>query len=164
MADEDRKPLTTQERIAKLDKVLDEYEKQLGLPAFQDDLENTEVQRHIQMSQSQIEKLTPEDCAMAALILDSYSFHLQRALNRENARIGWAKHVLKDYISGKESQYTGSWESQYHQAIKGDDYAKDVFKIQGYAQRRADRITYLATAIKSTSDKFMNMQRAKGMK
>ena len=58
----------------------------------------------------------------------------------------------------------GSWESQFHQAIKGDDYASKIQKIKVYAQQRVDRTIFLATSIKNMSDLFKNLQMAKVMK
>jgi len=156
--------MTPRDRLDKLDEVLNEYEKGLGLPAFIEGQEDTEVQRYLSLGPRDREKLTLEDCAEAALVLGNYAFYLQRALNRENARINWATAVLKEFISGRESQYTGSWESQFFQATKEDGYASGVLRIQRYAQQRADRITYLSTSIKNLSDLFVNLQKAKVMK
>ena len=64
-------------------------------------------------------------------------------------------------ISGRESQYSGSWDSQYQQAVREDGYASKMNKIKVYAQQRADRITYLANSIRNLSDLFVNLQKAK---
>ena len=116
------------------------------------------------MGRQQMEKLSIEDCAQAAILLGGFSFHLQRCFNRENARVNWADSRLKKLIAGKEQQYSGSWDSQFQQAIKNDDFAKGLLKLKAYAQQRADRITYLATSVKNMSDLFKNLQMAKVMK
>ena len=67
-------------------------------------------------------------------------------------------------MSGKEQQYRGSWDSQFNQAVKDDDFARGLLKLKNYAQQRADRLTYLSTSVKNISDLFVNLQRAKVMK
>jgi len=156
--------MTPRDRLDKLDEVLNEYEKGLGLPAFIEGQEDTEVQRYLSLGPRDREKLTLEDCAEAALVLGNYAFYLQRALNRENARINWATAVLKEFISGRESQYTGSWESQFNQAVGEDSYTRKVLTIKRYAQQRADRVNYLSSSVKNIGDIFLSVQRSKAFK
>ena len=103
----------------------------------------------------------PPAAAEAALLLGGFSFYLQRSYNREIARVNWASSNLKKMIAGKERQYSGSWDSQYYQAVKEDSYAIKLESIKTYAQQRADRLTYLASSIKNLSDLYINLQRAK---
>ena len=158
------KPDFAKEQLAKIDAVLDEYETSLGLPTFHADFHDISAKQYLQLSRDQIEKLTPEQCSEAALLLASLSFHLQRSYNREVARINWADRTLKTCIAGKEQAYKGSWESQFNQAIKEDGYATKISNIKKYAQQRADRTNYLSSSIKNISDIFLNVQRAKATK
>lgn len=157
METENKTPLS---RMQFVDKTLDEYEAKIGLCKYQEKNES-EAERYLSMSRGQIEKLDIEGCAQAALTLSSFSFYIQRSYNREIARVKWADSLLKKIVAGRENQYSGSWESQYYQAVKNDDYTMGVYKIQQYAQQRAERLTYLATSIKSMADMFINLQRAK---
>ncbi len=165
MAENDTSSLTPKGRMEAVEKILDEYETALGLPRFQEDyVGESEVTTYIEMDRRSMEKLTLEDCAEIAIALDQFAFHLQRAVNRENARVNWATDLLKEMISGRECQYQGSWDSQFHQAVKGDAFTRQVAKIQRYAQQRSDRITYLANAVRNRSNLFINLQKAKVMK
>lgn len=155
---------TAKDRLSKLDSVLDEYESSLGIPTFTNDFHDDSAKKYLQLSRDQIEKFTPEQCAEAALLLASLSFHLQRSYNREVARVNWADQVLKTIVSGREQQYRGSWDSQFYQAVKEDGYATKVADIKKYAQQRADRLTYLASSIKNISDIFLSVQRSKAFK
>ena len=155
---------TAKDRLSKLDSVLDEYESSLGIPTFTNDFHDESAKKYLQLSRDQIEKFTPEQCAEAALLLASLSFHLQRSYNREVARVNWADQVLKTIVSGREQQYRGSWDSQFYQAVKEDGYATKVADIKKYAQQRADRLTYLASSIKNISDIFLSVQRSKAFK
>tara|TARA_R110000765_G_scaffold18989_2_gene50395 strand:+ start:1048 stop:1482 length:435 start_codon:yes stop_codon:yes gene_type:complete len=140
---------------------LDEYEGSLGMSQYTSEFHDPSVKNYMSMPRQQMEKLTVEECAEAALLLGGFSFYLQRSYNREVARVNWANSCIKNMLAGRESQYSGSWDSQYNQAIKEDGYASKLKKIQVYAQQRADRLTYLANSVKNISDLFVNLQRAK---
>ena len=94
------------ERLDALDSVLDEYEKSLGLHKYAEDFHDNSVKSYMGMGRTEMEKLTLEECAEAALILGSFSFHLQRSYNRESARVNWAQSSLKETVSGRETQYS----------------------------------------------------------
>lgn len=149
------------EQLDKLDSALDAYEKGMGLPLYSAESQDESVKKYMALSRTEIEKLTLEECAEAALLLGGFSFYLQRSYNREIARVNWAESSLKSMISGRESQYSGSWDSQYHQAVKNDGHSSKLLRIKRYAQQRADRLTYLSTSVKNLSDLFTNLQRAK---
>jgi len=155
------KPNTATEQLVRLDSILDEYESSIGLPSYAADFHEPAVHGYMQMDRTSIEKLTLEECAEASLLLGSLSFHVLRSQNREVARVQWAQTSLKSVISGKESQYSGSWDSQYHQAIKDNDYARKLLAIKKYAQQRADRLIHIASSIKNMADLFLNLQKAK---
>lgn len=155
---------SAKEQLEKIDAVLDEYEASLGIPAFTNTFHDDSAKNYLQLSRDQIEKLTPDQCAEAALLLASLSFHLQRSYNREIARVNWADQTLKTLVAGREQQYRGSWDSQFHQAINEDDHTRKIANIKRYAQQRADRVTYLSSSIKNISDIFLSVQRAKAFK
>ena len=152
-------------QMEKLDVALDEYESKVGLSNFSETHANeSEVKKYMSMSREQMESLSIEDCAQAAILLGGFSFHVQRCYNREMARVKWADSKIKSIISGKENQYRGSWDSQWGQAVKENSHAKDLLRLKNYAQQRAERLTYLASSVKNISDLFVNLQRAKAMK
>jgi hypothetical protein len=155
---------TASDQLKKLDSVLDEYERSLGIPDFTDEFHDDSAKKYMSLSRVQIEKLTPVECTEAALLLGSLSFHMQRAYNREVARVNWAKQTLRSTVAGREQSYRGSWESQFNQAVGEDGYTSKVMQIQKYAQQRADRLTYLASSIKNIGEIFLAVQRTKVMK
>tara|TARA_R110001583_G_scaffold50182_1_gene156571 strand:+ start:426 stop:914 length:489 start_codon:yes stop_codon:yes gene_type:complete len=152
---------TAKERLDQVEAVLDEYEGKLGIGGYSEDFHDQSVKKYMSMPRQQMEKITVEECAEAALLLGGFSFYLQRSYNREVARVNWATSNLKKMISGREQQYSGSWDSQYYQAVKEDGYATKLDNIKTYAQQRADRLTYLATSVKNLSDLYINLQRSK---
>lgn len=161
MENKDSEPL---EQMKILDKALDEYECRAGLPAFLEKSLHKDIEKYLSMSRDQMEKLTIQDCAEIAVVISSFSFHLQRCLNRENSRVNWASNKLKEIISGKENQYRGSWDSQFNQAVQENSFTRKLLKLKNYSQQRSDRLTFLSSAAKHLSEMYMNLQRSKVIK
>ena len=149
------------ERLEKVDAVLDEYEEGIGLPKFNPIFHEDSAKKYLQLSRTHIEKLSPNECAEACILLTALAFHIQRSYNREIARVNWAAQTLKTTIAGREQAYKGSWESQFNQAVKEDGYTSKIDDIKRYAQQRADRLTYLSSSIKNMSDLYLNIQKTK---
>lgn len=161
MEEKNRTPL---DNLNRLDVLLDEYEGKNGLPQYVEKNNDDNIKKYLSISREQMEAMSIEDCANAALILGGFSFYLQRTVNRESARMTWAENMLKKIIAGKENNFRGSWDSQFQQAVNNDDYAKQLLKLKQYAQSRMDRLNYLSNSIRNMSDLFVNLQKAKAMK
>ena len=157
-----KESLTAKENMEKWDKALDEYENSIGLPPSVSNYSNSEARSFMSMGRKQIEKLSPEDCAQAALILNEMSLHVQRAFNREMARVNWAEDTIKDVVADDVGNHSGySYQERYYKAVKNNEYAKKLSKIKKYAQQRADRLTYVANSFNTRADIFLSIQRAK---
>jgi hypothetical protein len=155
---------TTKEQVEQWDKVLDEYESSIGLGQYQNThgFNDQELNIYFTMSRDQIEKLTPEDCAQISYRLAQYSFYLQRTLNREIARYNWAEETVKETIADEINNYKGyGYLEKSYQAIKHNDKAQSLHKIQKYAKQRMDRLSYLANGIKNLSDVILSVQKIK---
>jgi hypothetical protein len=145
------------------DNILDEYENSLGLPLYNSNvLPEKELNNYLIMDRTSLEKLGPEDCAQISYRLGQFSFHIQRTLNRENARYNWAEETIKETIADEINNYKGyGYLEKSTQAIKHNDKANNLNKIKKYAKQRADRLTYLASAIKNLSDILLSVQKTK---
>lgn len=160
--------MTTQQnsasdQISYWDKVLDEYEQSIGLPIYTaDTLPEAELNLYLTMDRQQLEKLSPEDCAQISYRLGQFSFHIQRTINRENARYNWADETLKETIADEINNYKGyGYLEKSMQATKHNDKANSLNKIKKYAKQRSDRLTYIATSIKNLSDILLSIQKIK---
>jgi hypothetical protein len=155
---------TTKEQVDQWDKVLDEYESSLGLGQYSQlhNFSEDELNNYFAMNRDAIEKLTPEDCAQISYRLAQYSFFLQRTLNREIARHNWAESTTKETIADEINNYKGyGFVEKSLQAIKHNDKAQALAKIQKYAKQRMDRLSYLANSVKNLSDIMLSVQRTK---
>jgi len=154
---------TSKDELEYWDKILDEYESSIGLPLINQNTENSEeLSGYLNMSRDVIEKLTPEDCAQIAYRLGQMSFHVQRTLNREIARHNWAEDTAKMVVSEELNNYKGyGYIEKFYQAVKNNEKASSLHKIQKYAKQRMDRLSYLANNLKNLSDIMLSIQRNK---
>jgi len=155
-------PNPAKEELEKWDKILDEYENSVGLPTFINQYRNVEATEYMHMTRGQIEKLSPQDCASAALILNELSFHIQRAYNREMARVNWAEDTIKNLVAHEVHGYKGySYAERLEQAIKNNTYASKLKRIKVYAKQRSDRLNFLSSNVNNRADIFLAVQRSK---
>ena len=157
--------MNTKEQVDSWDSVLDEYEKTIGFEKYKSDLfPESELQKYLTMNRDDLERLTPEDCAQIAYRLGQFSFHVQRTLNREIARVNWSEETIKDVIADEVNNYKGyGYIEKSLQAIKNNDKAASLNKIKKYAKQRSDRLQYLAGNIKNLSDILLSIQKIKVM-
>lgn len=160
---ESNKTLSSSEQVNYWDKILDEYENSIGLPIYNSGfLPENELNEYLSMNRDSLEKLAPEDCAQISYRLVQFSFHLQRTLNRENARYNWADESIKETIADEINNYKGyGYIEKSVQAIKHNEKANALNRIKKYAKQRSDRLTYLASSIKNLSDILLSIQKTK---
>jgi hypothetical protein len=150
------------EEVRKWDRILDEYESRTGLMPFLNDYTNTEAMHFLNMGRNQIEKLTPADCGAASLVLNELAFHIQRAYNREIARVNWSDSTIKSILANEVNNYKGySYAERLQQAIRGNSHARKLWKINLYAKQRADRLNFLSSSINNRVDIFLSIQRTR---
>lgn len=155
--------MNTKEAVAEWDKVLDEYEKEIGLGSYVSNIfSEDELNTYFQMSRNHIEKLTPEECVEIAYRLGQFSLHTQRTINRENARIHWAEENIKEAIADELNNYKGyGYIEKSSQAIKHNERANKLNQIKKYATQRSDRLQFVANSIKNLSDIMMTVSKTK---
>ena len=153
---------TAKDQLEKWDKILDEYENSVGLPFFGSSLSDSESHQFLNMNRNEIEKMSPEDCAQAALILNGLAFHVQRAYNREIARVNWSESSMKEIVASEVQSYKGySYNERFQQAVKNNEHSRSLNKIKRYAQQRADRLSFLSSSLSNRADIFLAVQRSK---
>lgn len=155
--------MKTKEEIQYWDNILDEYEKGIGIPKYtENSFEENELQEYLTMNRNVIEKLSPEDCAQISMRLAQFAFHIQRTINREQARHNWADETTKEVIANELNNYKGyGYVEKSYQAINGNEKASKLNKIKKYAKQRMDRLSFLANNIKNLSDILLSIQRTK---
>lgn len=155
--------MNTKDQVNEWDKILDEYEKSIGIASYNSNLlPEDELNYYFQMNRDQLEKLTPDDCGQIAYRLGQFALHIQRSLNREQARMNWADETIKETIADELNTYKGyGYVEKSIQAIKHNEKAIALNKIKKYAKQRSDRLQYIANSIKNLSDIMLTISRTK---
>ncbi len=155
--------MNTKEQVNEWDRVLDEYEKSIGIGLYKPDcFSEEELNTYFQMSRDELEKTTPEVCGEIAYRLGQFAFHIQRSINRELSRLNWADETIKEIIADELNNYKGyGYVEKSLQAIKHNEKALSLNKIKKYAKQRSDRLQYLANSIKHLSDIMLSIQKTK---
>ena len=154
---------SSKEELQYWDKILDEYENSIGLSEFSANvIPSEEINKYTSMNRDEIEKLSPEDCAQISYRLAQFSLHIQRTLNRENARLNWAEETIKETIADDINNYKGyGYLEKSSQAIKHNEKAMALNKIKKYAKQRSDRLTYISSCVKNLSDILLSINKTK---
>jgi hypothetical protein len=157
------KVMTSKEELEHWDNILDDYENQIGFTKYKSSLlPESELNHYLTMNRDELEKLTPDDCGQIAYRLSQFSFHVQRTINREQARHDWAEDTTRSVIADEINSYKGyGYLEKSLQAIKHNDKAKSLDKIRIYAKQRIDRLSYLANSINNLSHILLNIQKLK---
>jgi hypothetical protein len=117
--------LNAAERLEKVNKALDNYEKTISVIPIE---YNKEVESYLTMNVAKIELMKAEECGIASILLAQYEWHLQKAANVELANINWCDAELKRTIHKNSIEiipYTGVDERK-DRAIENDEYAKKL--------------------------------------
>jgi len=160
---EEQTTISAKDKLFKIDTILDEYEKSVGLPACKSPGTEDELNKYFLMNRKEIESLTPEDCSEISVRLMQFGFYLQRLCNREKSRIIWVKQKLIEYIAKQLNSYDKftKYDIKVALIIKEDNYAYDLQQILTYAEQRFTRLELLSLNIKNLSDVISSVKISK---
>lgn len=145
----------------RFDSLLDNYEKSIGLSSIPNNVEFP-CMKFLYLSQEEIRKMTAEDCSEACVLLNNFSFHLSRTINREKSKLRWCNEKIFKTVSERLTEYRYfSPEERMALAVKDDDYAQKIKSLSVKIQARIDRIEYLPIRIEKVSDMFSNLAYSK---
>ncbi len=153
---------TVEERAEALDNLLAEYEERLGVGAVFHPEGEAESKRLVGMPPSQLHKMTAEECGEAAYTLRQFAYHLQKAANRELARVNWANESIRRVIATIVAHTRGaSAEERRALAIREDDVATKYDVIRVLAQTRIDRLSFLGIRVSEMARSLEALQQTK---
>lgn len=152
--------LKVDERLVEVEAILEEYEKSLGIEiAFESDKYN-----FLNITPSQLRKMSPEECGEVAFVLSQKSMHVQYEINKHSQRINWAKTNIDTMIAGSIDSYGGKftpYENRKMMAIKDNDYTSRLHQIMVKAQQVIDRLSYIPSKIAYMSKTLLELQTTK---
>lgn len=148
--------------VDKLDEILDQFEKDLGIvPRTKP---NPEVELLMRLTRAELKVLSPEDCSEAAIILEQYSFYIQRVFNLDKARHDWCVEQVNRLIAPTLNQY-GTNYTKYDEkrmlAVKDNDVASKLDFQRIKSMNRMNRLEYLSGKVGSYAHKFNKLAESK---
>ena len=154
---------TITEQMDKIQTVLDEYEKSVGLNINYHENSFDDIDTYMNMDRTALNKLMPEDCAEISYRLSQQSFFIQKAINKEQSRITWAKGYINTIVAKEISSYD-KWikhESKVCLICENNSVANMLQKIVQFAQQRVDRLSFYTNGLHSLSHAIESVGRAK---
>ena len=153
--------LKVDNRLAEVEKILDDFEKSLGIIPTT----NTEETTHIfSMKSEQLRKLSAEQCGEYAFILSQQTLYIQHQINRNNQRISWADSNIDAITCGQVNNYGGQYTpfaEKKMMAIKDNGYAKKLLEIKNKAKLVIDRLEYIPARINYMCKTLLELQQTK---
>ena len=158
---QDTKQLSIEERLGKIDLLLQEYESGLGIPkTFK--INTQDVEGYLQMSRDELKILDMEECAEISFALSQASFYIQKESNKERAKFNWADAQINGIIASKVSEYKGaSFEERKLKAISDNSATMTLNKIKVNAKLRIDRLDGISQQIQFMSKSINDLKFAK---
>jgi len=148
--------------LAHLDRILNQYELSLGLPANINPNTASEATRLLALDHSQLPRMSAVECGEAAVVLLFFSAHLQRAVNVESSRVRWADESIKRLIGAKLGHQKGyGYEERRLGAISQNQAAQKLERIRVHALIRQDRISFLAAKVEALAKALDGLRQAK---
>ncbi len=153
---------TIDERLKNLDAALDKFEKDASMPENTPPGPETELNEYLHMDRNDMERLSGADCAAIAYRLGQFSMYVQRMINRDKARLTWARTQLASFVTN-DADYDKfrKFEVAVELLAKSNTAVARLSTIMRWSQQRVDRLDYVATSLKNLSDIMITNQRAK---
>lgn len=151
-----------EKQVEQLDRILDEYEDRIGIkrPEY-----NKEVDEYLELTKTKMTLMSYEECVQARYLLEQYSFHLLKILNKEKSRAEWCKTNIDIIYARDAKQYKGaswqSWEETRGLVIAGNTYAQKLNQIWIKARNRIVRLDGLPEKISFMSKALYSLEQCK---
>jgi hypothetical protein len=135
---------TLKEKLSDVEKLLDEYEKKIGLPALKD-CDEIEC---LNWTLDDIKNKTSEQLYDQLFVLSSFSLNIQRVINHKTTRANWAASNLRIVFGAEAQSYPiYSYEGQKNAVIANNEYALRLHELVTNSQAVIDRLSYLPAKI-----------------
>lgn len=150
-------PRTIRQKLEKFDENLRALDEALGIDLAASSID---ISEYLSMSRHQIESLTPEVAARISHEITIASFHIQKTINRNTARLNWCKHSLGEILGICARDYSRifGWEEKRLTIIADNSVAGKLnHRIMEY-QGRVDSLNNLTLSLKDIASSCKNIQ------
>jgi hypothetical protein len=151
--------LSASQKVARVNELLDDYEKSKGLPKFE---ANPEATKYLNLSLKELRSISAEEAGESNVILAQYALAIQRALNEEIAIVSFCETELRRVLSNEMNQYKApSIEERKAKAIEGNEYARNLDKLRSQSKARVDRLSFIPNRIDAIRISLSELQQTK---
>lgn len=126
----------------KMDESLDKFELGIGIPKMKE----TDVAQYLNMNAETLNRLTAEECAEGAYLLNQEALYVQRTINKYKAHMDWANSRIMRAIAGDIENHGGRFtrdDARRVMAIKSNSAAQELQVIVDRAERVIARLSYV---------------------
>jgi uncharacterized protein YjeT (DUF2065 family) len=153
---------SVEERLGAVEAALDDFEDGLGLPRGQPVASQSAVRELLEATPEQLRSMGAIELGEGAVLLEQFAFHVQRAVNRQQARARRCEEGIKKALSGSiHRQQASSAEERKMMAIANNSVAERLHAAMVDAQLRIDRLAYLAQRANDMSRAIMALASTK---
>jgi|SRR5690606_29636761 len=149
------------DKLKYVEEKLEEFERRVGLPP---QLNHSESEKYLDLTENQIRAMTADDCMVASLLLAQLATHIQRLLNRENAILKFCDDEIWRAICDQVDEYRQvgqSFDERKYLTIKNNEYASKLSKYKLRATTRVEQLSYVAGRIDVQSDRLKSLSFSK---
>ncbi len=144
------------------DRTLDAWERSMGLPADCPAAVEVEATRLLQLDPDSLRVMTAAQCGEAAYSLELFALYLQKAANREQARLTRADERLARILPPLLSQRREYMlEERRLHAVAASPEARAVDALRAEARIRLDRLAYLASRVSALARILTELQKTR---
>jgi len=150
---------TNSKSVEIVQQILEEYKKDL-IP--QSDSVK-EIAQYVKMSRNELEKLTPEQCAIMNHRFIQYATYMQKLYNIERARLNQTQKWLLKAVAPLLDNYDKyvKFDIKVELIARENSYVNDLNKVMEGAQHRLDKLTFMADCMKDQGASLKNIQYVK---
>jgi hypothetical protein len=149
------------ERLAAIQKSLDEYSKWLGIDALLSS--GLDINKYISVPHEEIIKWSPEQCTEAAYCLIRQATFIQYQTNRLRSMIIWAEANIEFIIAEKVQQYNQYITAEHKRtlAIKDSSFTMKLQDLLINAKIKLELVLFIPMNLKNQSDYLLHMAQTK---
>lgn len=145
----------------KIAALLEDYPEKIGIGKLKP---VNEVNHFLTIEQSELRRMSAEECGEASVILNQSATYVQLEQNKISADIEWCESYLQFIIAGEigniGTQYM-PYEYRKALAIKQNDVAMSLQGIITKAKLRMNLLNYLPNQLRNLSASFADLQQTK---
>ena len=124
----------------------------------------TEVECWLNLTQQQLNKLSPEDCGEGAFLLTQEATFIQCQLNVLQSKMDWCKRridkIIAPIIRSQLQRYMDA-DLKRSLAVQQDDVAEKLQQLYDKTHSYHTRLAYLPTGLRAQADKLGKYQETK---